>query len=317
MLFRSPTIIQLLQYDAVIWSAPFDAPGVVGASDVLSRYLAAGRSLLLTGQSIAFYDGGGNLIYHPYFARVNALYKAKNFGASGIVGAAGGPLEGKTIPFTQVAGALAPDLVTVLRPENGQLIGRYTNAVSDDPGGLGGAGVWAAQCVKWRSAYYAFGLEAIGSVGERAEVISRTLNAFVAPRPALGLEMLSRDGYPTQAGIGLPGSTITHVVRLRNTGDGGTAQTVVLEASGNQWDTRLSSTSVTLEPCAMCAGAIVLARIDRLVFGTADPKAGACGTLFNIVQDPRLNHRVEVVGGVLGDVCADTLKSFFARRREK
>ncbi|MCL6511519.1 MAG: S8 family serine peptidase [Anaerolineae bacterium] len=246
----TPTITQLLQYDAVIWSAPFDAPGVVGASDVLSRYLAAGRSLLLTGQSIAFYDGGGNLVYHPYFARVNALYKAKNFGASGIVGAAGGPLEGKTIPFNQVAGALAPDLVTVLRPEHGQLIGRYTNAVSDDPDGLGGAGVWTAQCVKWRSAYYAFGLEAIGSVGERAEVISRTLNAFVAPRPALGLEMLSRDGYPTQAGIGLPGSTITHVVRLRNTGDGGTAQTVVLEASGNRWDTRLSSTSVTLEPCA-------------------------------------------------------------------
>ncbi len=246
----TPTITQLLQYDTVIWSAPFDAPGMVGASDVMSRYLAAGRNLLLTGQSIAFYDGGGNFIYHPYFARVNALYKAKNFGASGVVGVPGGPLEGKTITFSRVAGALLPDLVTVFRPDNGQLIGRYTNAVSGDPTDEGGAGVWAAQCSKWRSAYYAFGLEAIGSVGERAEIISRTLSAFAAPRPAFGLEMLSRDGYSTQAAIGLPGQTITHVVRLRNTGDGGTAQTIVLEASGNRWETQLTNTSLTLEPCA-------------------------------------------------------------------
>lgn len=246
----TPTITQLLQYDTVIWSAPFDAPGVVGASDVMSRYLAAGRNLLLTGQSVAFYDGGGNFVYHPYFARVNAQYKAKNFAASVVVGVPDGPLEGKTITFTQIAGALEPDLVTVFRPDNGQLIGKYTNAIGDDPTGIGGAGVWAAQCSKWRSAYYAFGLEAIASVGERAEIISRTLNAFVAPRPAFGVEMLSRDGYLTPAGIGPPGSTITHVVRVRNTGDGGTAQTILLETGGNRWETRLSSTSVTLTPCA-------------------------------------------------------------------
>ena len=74
---------------------------------------------------------------------------------------------------------------------------------------------------------------------------------------------------------------------------------------------------VTIEPCAMCAGALVLARIDRLVYGAQDPKAGACGTLLNIVQDARLNHRVEVVPGVLAAECSDALKSFFAKRREK
>ncbi len=68
---------------------------------------------------------------------------------------------------------------------------------------------------------------------------------------------------------------------------------------------------VTLEPCAMCAGAIVLARIPRLVYGTADPKAGACGTLYNIVQDKRLNHRVELVAGVLEPRCSAPLKEFF------
>ncbi len=72
---------------------------------------------------------------------------------------------------------------------------------------------------------------------------------------------------------------------------------------------------VTLEPCAMCAGAIVLARLDRLIFGAADPKAGACGSLRNVVEDPRLNHRVDVRRGVLGGPCAEVLKTFFRERR--
>lgn len=74
---------------------------------------------------------------------------------------------------------------------------------------------------------------------------------------------------------------------------------------------------VTLEPCAMCAGALVNARVDRLVFGTADPKAGFCGSLGNLVQDPRLNHRLEVTGGVLGDECSRRLKAFFAELRRR
>lgn len=72
---------------------------------------------------------------------------------------------------------------------------------------------------------------------------------------------------------------------------------------------------VTLEPCVMCAGAIVNARPDRLVFGASDPRAGAVGTLMNVVQDARLNHRAEVVSGVLADDSAALLKSFFAARR--
>ena len=73
---------------------------------------------------------------------------------------------------------------------------------------------------------------------------------------------------------------------------------------------------VTLEPCAMCAGAMVLARIDRLVFGATDPKAGAIQSLFSIATDSRLNHRVEVVGGVLAKTCGKVLTDFFAARRQ-
>ena len=72
---------------------------------------------------------------------------------------------------------------------------------------------------------------------------------------------------------------------------------------------------VTLEPCAMCAGAIVLSRIPRLVFGAYDPKAGACGTLRNIVQDPRLNHTCQIAGGVLHGDCAGLLQNFFGSLR--
>ncbi|NLX21452.1 MAG: tRNA adenosine(34) deaminase TadA [Phycisphaerae bacterium] len=72
---------------------------------------------------------------------------------------------------------------------------------------------------------------------------------------------------------------------------------------------------VTLEPCVMCAGAIVNARIPRLVFGADDPKAGACGSVYNVVEDGRLNHRVAVERGLLGDECAQLLRDFFARQR--
>lgn len=74
---------------------------------------------------------------------------------------------------------------------------------------------------------------------------------------------------------------------------------------------------VTLEPCPMCAGALVLARIDRLVYGCDDPKAGACGSLYNIVRDERLNHRVEITSGVLREQCSEQLQQFFAHRRQE
>ena len=72
---------------------------------------------------------------------------------------------------------------------------------------------------------------------------------------------------------------------------------------------------VTLEPCAMCAGAMVLARIDRLVYGATDPKAGAAGSLMDLTQDPRLNHRFTVERGLMGETCGDLLKEFFRARR--
>lgn len=94
---------------------------------------------------------------------------------------------------------------------------------------------------------------------------------------------------------------------------------VIREAARLLGSWRLTETTlyVTLEPCAMCAGALVLARIPRLVFATLDPKAGACGSLFNLAQDQRLNHRVEIVGGILARESQELLQDFFRKLREE
>ena len=85
----------------------------------------------------------------------------------------------------------------------------------------------------------------------------------------------------------------------------------------NSWRLENCVLYVTLEPCPMCAGAIVLARLPLVVYGTTDPKAGACHTLYQITTDPRLNHRAQVVSGVLADRCAGVLSAFFAAKRRQ
>jgi tRNA(adenine34) deaminase len=81
------------------------------------------------------------------------------------------------------------------------------------------------------------------------------------------------------------------------------------------WRLPVLTLVVTLEPCPMCAGALVAARVGRVVFGASDPRAGACGSLYNLCTDPRLNHELEVTGGVGSAECASLLSSFFAGRR--
>jgi tRNA(adenine34) deaminase len=91
----------------------------------------------------------------------------------------------------------------------------------------------------------------------------------------------------------------------------------IREAATTLGGWRLPETTlyVTLEPCAMCAGAIVLARIPRVVFGATDPKAGAAGSIMNLLDDPALNHRPRVESGLFGEQCGDLLRTFFSARR--
>ncbi len=98
----------------------------------------------------------------------------------------------------------------------------------------------------------------------------------------------------------------------------GHAELLAISLAGKkraEWRLTDCSLAVTLEPCPMCAGAMVNARLGRLIYGTTDPKAGACHTLYHIPTDSRLNHRVEVISGVMADQCAKLLTDFFQQRR--
>jgi tRNA(adenine34) deaminase len=86
-------------------------------------------------------------------------------------------------------------------------------------------------------------------------------------------------------------------------------------SAGGSWRVLDAVLYVTLEPCAMCAGAIVLARVPRVIYGASDPKAGACGSVLDVVGEPRLNHRPDVAGGLLAAECGGLLSDFFASRR--
>ena len=96
------------------------------------------------------------------------------------------------------------------------------------------------------------------------------------------------------------------------------AEVLALRAAAarlGSWRVLDATLYVTLEPCTMCAGAIVLARVPRVVYGCTDPKAGAAGSVLDLLAVPALNHRPEVVGGVLADACAEELRAFFRARR--
>jgi tRNA(adenine34) deaminase len=137
---------------------------------------------------------------------------------------------------------------------------------------------------------------------------------------AMAREAAAHDEVPIGAVVVAPdGSAFADRNRTRELSDPTAhAETLaVRRAAADLGDWRLTGHTlyVTLEPCAMCAGAIVLSRVERLVFGAADPKAGMCGSLGNIVQDERLNHRVELVSGVLAAEASEILREFFSDRR--
>ncbi|HYJ77769.1 MAG TPA: tRNA adenosine(34) deaminase TadA [Actinomycetes bacterium] len=110
-----------------------------------------------------------------------------------------------------------------------------------------------------------------------------------------------------------------HNVREADSDPTGHAEVRALQDAARavgEWRLDGATLVVTLEPCTMCAGALVLARVGRLVYGAEDPKAGAAGSLWDVVRDRRLNHRPEVVRGVLADECAEVLRTFFRTHRD-
>lgn len=141
---------------------------------------------------------------------------------------------------------------------------------------------------------------------------------------ALALEEARRAAEAGEVPVGcvvvVAGSVVARTHNRRETDDDPTAHAEVLALRAaaravGSWRLDGATMYVTLEPCFMCAGAVVNARVPRLVFGASDPKAGAVGSLADVARDVRLNHRVEVRSGVLAGECGEVLRTFFAARR--
>jgi tRNA(adenine34) deaminase len=148
----------------------------------------------------------------------------------------------------------------------------------------------------------------------------RTDQEWMRRALALARECATHDDVPIGCVVVAGDAEIGAAANERELRQDPTAHAEILalrQASASIGDWRLEGSTlyVTLEPCAMCAGAIVLARVDRVVFGAADPKAGFAGSLGNLVQEPRLNHRAQLTAGVLEDECGEVLRSFFQARR--
>jgi tRNA(adenine34) deaminase len=155
---------------------------------------------------------------------------------------------------------------------------------------------------------------------EIANGVPPTDEAFMARALALAREAAARGEVPVGAVVVLDGQVIGEGANGPIARQDPTAHAEILalrRAGAAVGNYRLPGATlyVTLEPCAMCAGAMVHARVERLVFGAPDPKSGAAGGVFDIVRSPRLNHRLEVTGGVLGEACGELLRGFFRDRR--
>ena len=158
--------------------------------------------------------------------------------------------------------------------------------------------------------------EGIGAAGERATDADLIVLALSLSRRAgdsgdvpIGAVVISPDGVTIGEGWNAREATGDPTAH---------AEIVALRAASRfvgGWNLTGCTLAVTAEPCTMCAGAIVAARVARLVFGCWEPKTGAAGSLWDVLRDRRLTHRVEVRGGVLVDECAAVLRSFFAERR--
>ena len=143
-------------------------------------------------------------------------------------------------------------------------------------------------------------------MGQAIDIASRALASGDVPVGAL---VFSPDGEVLGAG---------HNLREANGDPTAHAEVVAIRAAATalgQWRLENCTLVVTLEPCVMCAGALMLARIDRVVLGAWDPKSGACGSVWDVVRDRRATHRVEVIGGVREQECSEILLDFFAGHR--
>jgi len=238
----TPAAADLAPYDLVVWSAPEDAPGYIGAQHAITSYLSSGGRLLLSGQDVGFLDGGGaGLYWHAYYRDyLKARYAGDNAPSRVLDGLEGGIFAGLTFTITSDGGAdnqSFPDEIGVDDPDAAAPVLTYR-------GGECG-GIRIGTCLDYRAVYLSFGFEGINDRTTRREVMGRALDWLVAPLPIAGLELQP----VAQMRIGVPGSIVTHTARVRHVGQGGGSDTVSLVLDGASWPAQLSVPALSLAPC--------------------------------------------------------------------
>ncbi len=238
---ETPISTTLAQYDIVLWSSPKGSPGLVQGGGALDAYLKNGGRLLLSGQDVAYFDGGGYFTsLQPYLTKsIGAGYTADDAPTRQLTGL--GPFSGLTVTIEGGDGAdnqFAPDIVSVREPDKAELLWQYTDG--------SGGGVGASVCTPYRAIFLPFGYEAIAARNQRDEVLARSLDWLMTPPPAVALE-LKHLSDPLR--IGLPGETVTHTLRLRHTGYGGLTTPVTLALSSTTWPATVTPSAFTLAAC--------------------------------------------------------------------
>jgi uncharacterized repeat protein (TIGR01451 family) len=238
-----PSVSDVERYDVLIWSAPQDAPGYIGAGDVITTYLDGGGRLLLSGQDVGFWDGGGSgATWSSYYTDYLKTQFVDDDAPTRILeGVQDDILAGTTITIAGAGGADNqdyPDVASVVDTDAAAPVLAYRED--------GCGGVRVGTCVDYRALYLSFGFEAINERVARRKVMEKVLEWLSAPPPAAGLTL----DPPTRLRIGSPGSLITHTVRVRHVGQGGSDDVIDLALEGISWPTELSEESLTLSPCA-------------------------------------------------------------------
>ncbi|MFQ5576250.1 MAG: S8 family serine peptidase, partial [Anaerolineae bacterium] len=237
-----PDATALSAYDVVIWSSPLDSPGYVGANPAIAGFLDNGGNLILSGQDVAYYDGGGTIfLYAPYYSDyLKARFAADDAGTDAVLPVPGEIFDGLSLTISGGDGAGNQERPDVIRLTD---LAAADQTLTYATGG--NAGQRIGHCLPYRAVNVPFGLEAINSRQARAQVLEAALNWFQSP--PVQHEFQAAPFEHTE--VGPPGTTVTHTVRIFNRAESGPADTYTITLGAHNWPTTPFSTAVTLEPC--------------------------------------------------------------------
>ena len=240
----------LLPYDVVIWSSPQDSPGYVGADGAITKFLTSTHSLMISGQDVAYFDGGGDpFMYASYLNDyLKTRYVQDDSGSRALVGLGRDIMSGLAMTITGPGGAndqLWPDEIAVNDADHASQVLAYQ--------GDGSGGQKVGLCLPYRGAVLSFGYEAITDAATRLAVMQRALDYFTGPPQPAGLELLPA----SETLVAPPGDTVTHTLRLRNTGEVA-GDAVTLSVSGGAWPHTLTPATTVMSSCEAIAVTLVV-----------------------------------------------------------